>query len=75
MDPTKIRTLIARSLRVPLDDVRDDATIKDLVDDSFALIDLIIELQEELGVRLVQEDLRGVASVGDLCAVLQRRAA
>jgi acyl carrier protein len=72
---TSVRTLIARSLRIPEHEVLEETLIKDLVEDSFALIDLVIDLQEELGVKLRQDDFRTVRTVGDLGCVLAKRAA
>ena len=40
--------------------------IQDIVADSFALVEVVIRLQEETGVILMQEDLRKVRTVGDL---------
>jgi len=52
-----------------------NTAIADLDVDSFDLVDLLVRLQEELGVRIFQEDLAGVRTVGDLEAVFARRAA
>ena len=46
---------------------------KNLVAESFALIETVIDLQEELGIRLLQEDLRDVETVGDLVRVCAER--
>ena len=43
-----------------------DMLLADLGVDSFDLVDLLVRLQEDLGVRVFQEDLAGVKSVGDL---------
>jgi hypothetical protein len=37
------------------------------------LIEMIIELQEELGIHLVQGDLKNVSTVGDLIELLKSR--
>jgi acyl carrier protein len=47
--------------------------LKDLGVDSFELVDILVRLQEELGVRIFQEDLAGVQTVGDLQAVFASR--
>ncbi|MBW3565728.1 MAG: acyl carrier protein [Acidobacteria bacterium] len=48
--------------------------IDELGVDSFALVDIIVRLQEELGVRIFQEDLAEVKTVGDLEDVFESRA-
>ena len=46
--------------------------IKDLGIESFDLVDVLVRLQEELNVRIFQEDLAGVETVGDLENVFAR---
>ncbi len=66
MDRDAVKIKIASLLRQPPATLRDETALTDLATDSFALVEIVIELQEELGVRLVQEDLKDVKSVGDL---------
>jgi acyl carrier protein len=40
------------------------------VQESFSLVEMIIELQEQFPIRLSQEDLRAVRTVGDLLQTL-----
>jgi acyl carrier protein len=76
IDSEKIKKQIAEILKQPMHKLQDDALLTNLVTDSFVLVDMVIELQEEFGVTLVQEDLRDVQTVGDLVNLfLQRTAA
>lgn len=70
---TRIRKALARSLNREPDALADDVALIDLVAESFALVETVINLQEELNFRLVQDDLRDVKTVGDLVRVCADR--
>ena len=70
---TKIKQALGASLNRKPDELADDTVLKDLVAESFALIEAVINIQEDLNIRLVQEDLRDVQTVGDLVQVCATR--
>ena len=72
-DKSQVYDMIAASLRLPADRVRDETVVTDLVTDSFVLVELVVELQEEFGVHFVQEDLGRVTTFGDLAQLVQDR--
>lgn len=69
-----VRRRIAEILRQPLAKVADATELIDLVAESFVLVEMAIELQEEFHVRLLQEDLNGVRTVADLTRLVASRA-
>jgi len=69
----KIKAKIASLLMQPISKLGDDTVLTDLVVESFALIEMVIELQEEFKVRLVQDDLKNVKTVGDLTSLIESR--
>ena len=69
-----VRRRIAELLRQPLEKVADATELIDLVAESFVLVEMAIELQEEFHVRLLQEDLNGVRTVADLTRLVASRA-
>lgn len=73
IDAEKVKNHISQILRVPLERVTSEATLQELVVDSFILIDMIIELQNILNVRLNQEDLVEVKTIEDLISVLKSK--
>ena len=73
LDKNQFKAKMASLLRQPVTKLDDDAILTDLVVESFLLIEMVIELQEEFGVRLVQEDLRDVKTVGDLVNLFASR--
>ena len=65
---------MARILRLSPERLDDARVLTDLVTESFALVEMVIELQQELGVRVVQDDLKDVRTVGDLVALFASKA-
>lgn len=66
---------LAQLLRIDMAKVTEAARLTDLVADSFVLIETVVELQEVLNITLVQEDLDGVKTVGELLDVCQAKLA
>ncbi|MFJ9632495.1 phosphopantetheine-binding protein [Streptomyces sp. NPDC101175] len=65
---------IAGVLRVPADDLTPETLIKDLAADSFMLVEMIVDLQEEFDAVFTQARLREIDSLGELVDVLQESA-
>lgn len=74
LDSNKVKTRMSQVLGIPADKVTDNAVLQELVVDSFILIDMVIDLQNTFNVRLNQEDLIPVKTVGDLISVLNDKA-
>jgi acyl carrier protein len=53
--------------------VANEIALTDLVQESFVLVELVIELQETFSVRFGQDDLRAVKTVGELIDLVDRR--
>ena len=73
IDPEAVRGRISTFLRLQAGKAADGAVLTDLVTESFVLVQLVIDLQEEFGIRLSGEDLREVRTVGDLIATVASR--
>jgi len=71
---TLMQTL-SKFTKIPVEHIHLDREITELVADSFLLIELMLNLQESLGVDLEQEDLEEVHTVGDLLNLLEQRMA
>jgi acyl carrier protein len=69
----KIREKIAGFVKQPLEKISDDHILTELVAESFLLVELVIELQEEFHARLMQEDLRSVKTVGVLISTVEKK--
>ncbi len=65
---------IADVLGVAESRVRPEIALVDLVSDSYRLVELAIELQDDYDVIFTQADLSVVSTVGDLVELVQSRA-
>ena len=73
VDSNKVRREICQFLKISEDKAGDQAVLTDLVRESFVLVEMVMYLQDELGVQLVQEDLKAVQTVGDLIRAMQAK--
>lgn len=70
-----VKSSIAKRVYVPADQVRDEMVLADFALDSFALVELLIELEETSGIHLSTVDLADLGTVGQLTALIERKAA
>jgi acyl carrier protein len=75
MTPDAVKARMAQFLGGEEPDLSDEARLADVVPESFLLVQLVIDLQEELDFHLAAEDLRDVVTVGDLARLCAARAA
>lgn len=73
VDRDKVKGRMAAFLKLPVTKLEDSAALADLVAQSLLLVEMVIELQEDFGVRFVQEDLKDVKTVGDLARLFEER--
>jgi acyl carrier protein len=69
----RVREKIAEILGHEPGKIADDAVLTDLVNNSFLLVEMVIELQEEFDVRFQQADISQVTSVGQLLDLVVAR--
>ena len=74
VDKNAVKEQIATFLKQPVSRLQDDTLLTSLVVESFILVEMIIELQDAFGLRLVQEDMKHVKTVGDLTELFISRA-
>jgi acyl carrier protein len=65
---------VADVLGVSAGRVRPDVALADLVSDSYRLVEMAIELQDDYDVIFSQADLSTVTTVGDLAGLVRARA-
>ena len=68
-DRERLRTVIARELGQQVDALPDALSVRDAVPDSYALVELVLGLQERTGTRIDGETMNHVVSIGDLLDV------
>lgn len=69
----QVRKTMAETLGHSPSRVEDSVLLTDLVNSSFLLVEMVIELQEEFAVRFQQADLADVNTVGDLLDLVVSR--
>lgn len=75
IDPATVRQRIAETLQLPLAKLADDRLLTDVVTESFAMVEMVIDLQEEFGIRLDQAELKQLKTVADLTALVAAKTA
>lgn len=71
MDLEKVRNVTAETLGCDLDKVVKEATLTDdLGADSLASVELVMALEEAVGVSIADEDLPNMKTVGDIMEYL-----
>ena len=69
----EVRLKMATFLRQPVEKLQDGTILTDLVTDSMILVNMVIDLQEDFAIRLMQEDLKDVKTVGQLLGVFEQK--
>ena len=72
-DAREVRALMSEVTWEPLESLTDDRPLDSLTGSSFSLVELVITLQEDLGVRFGHADMHGVTTVGGLVELIVAR--
>ena len=71
----KLKELVVDQLGVEEDEVTMEATMQDeLGGDSLDLVVLVMSVEEEFGVKVADEDLENIKTVGDIVNYIEERA-
>ena len=71
----KLTELVVDQLGGEEDEVTMEATMQDdLGADSLDLVDLVMSVEEEFGVKVADEDLENIKTVGDIVNYIEERA-
>ena len=71
----KLKELVVDQLGVEEDEVTMEATMQDdRGADSLDLVDLVMSVEEEFGVKVADEDLENIKTVGDIVNYIEERA-
>jgi acyl carrier protein len=63
----RVRALIAKSLRIPVESVGEDTNLEELGLDSLGALELVFEIEEEFKVKVPDEAVAGFKSVRAIC--------
>ncbi len=70
----QVRQIIAEQLMVDLDEVTDDASfIEDLGADSLDTVEMIMEIEDEFGIEIPDEDAEKIQTVGKAIEYVKKK--
>ena len=68
----KIKKLIAEQLNKAVEEVTDDKeVVKDLGADSLDVVEMLMNLEEEFGITVPEEDAVNIKTVGDIIKLIE----
>ena len=74
MDFEKIRDLLAKQMDIPAETITPESRLgEDLKADSLDLVELVMDLEQEYGLQIPEEDLPNIHTVGDIVAALNKK--
>ncbi|MCI0504568.1 MAG: acyl carrier protein [Gammaproteobacteria bacterium] len=73
MQMQAIKQQLAVFTKIPVERIKDDAEITDLVADSFMLVEMLLLLQDHFSIELEQEDLEEVVTVAQLVNLVRNK--
>ncbi|SHH21070.1 acyl carrier protein [Thermosipho atlanticus] len=70
----QLSKVLAEKLDIPIEDIDESShIIDDLGADSLDVVDLIMILEDEYGIRIEDDELESIATVGDILNILERK--
>ena len=71
---TKLMDLMARELDIPRDEITLEASFtEDLEVDSLGVVELLMALEDEFGVRIADEEAEGLTTVGEAVDLVEQK--
>lgn len=72
-DLDKIREILSEQLSVDAESINTDTTIEDLGADSLDLVEAVMNIEEEFGVRIDDSDIENLKTVGDFLNYISQK--
>lgn len=74
LDKEELRSLIAHILDLDVEEITDDADfVRDLEVDSLMVLEIVVRLQRQYGVKLEERDLKDVSSLPQVLRLISDR--
>ena len=71
---TKLMDLMARELDIPRDEITPEANFtEDLEVDSLGVVELLMALEDEFGVRIADDEAEGLTTVGEAIDLVDQK--
>jgi len=68
----RVRTVMAKHLRVPVENIASDATFEDLKIDSLDSVNLLFEIEDEFDISINDQQARDIKSVPEMVAGIEQ---
>lgn len=69
----QVKELISRQLNKPVSEITDNKeVVKDLGADSLDVVEMLMNLEEECGITISEEDAVKIKTVGDIIALIEK---
>ncbi len=69
----KLRDYVSRQLEIPAEQITRDTTFETLGVDSLDIVEMITDLEDELGVELVLEEAGQITTMGEMADFIESR--
>lgn len=69
----KLRDYVSRQLEIPAEQITRDTTFESLGVDSLDIVEMITDLEDELGVELVLEEAGQITTMGEMADFIESR--
>ena len=69
----KLRDYVSRKLEIPAEQITRDTTFESLGVDSLDIVEMITDLEDELGVELVLEEAGQITTMGEMADFIESR--
>lgn len=69
----KLRDYVSRQLEIPAEQITRDTTFETLGVDSLDIVEMITDLENELGVELVLEEAGQITTMGEMADFIESR--
>ena len=69
----KLRDYVSRQLEIPAEQITRDTTFESLGVDSLDIVEMITDLEDELGVELVLEEAGQTTTMGEMADFIESR--
>lgn len=71
----QVKELISKQLNKPVSDITEDKeVVKDLGADSLDVVEMLMNLEEECGITISEEDAVNIKTVGDIISLIEKNA-
>lgn len=71
----KLRSVLVDRVQLPAQHIEPRATLEDIDLDSLAMVELSVALEEEIGVQIGEDELKGASTVSDIVQLVEQRSA